>query len=288
MTDEMLEALPRHFNTWAVGPSSRLPDGWRQGYAAFLPKKAPELKTHRSWRTINKTLVKAWGGQPIAFVAARAVGGFQRCASRPACSVNGSLIRWRSMADVEALRSLGCDQLGPWVRRKKRQGAGKPHVSSLSRHMGGHAGRQRPFALVDRTRATLTTASPPPSDGLAPLPSLPCSPPSLASPCPRARLLPSPCVGTEIPPAPPTRGDRALRLRAHIRRRQSRCTCGPRTLTRSTAPPPPGRRRRQAPRSYPRRPATWRPRVGDGAPGLARPGLCMHGCARVLYSLVCF
>lgn len=47
MTDEMLEALRRDFKAWAVGPSSRLPEGWRKRYEAFLPKKSPELKTHR-------------------------------------------------------------------------------------------------------------------------------------------------------------------------------------------------------------------------------------------------
>lgn len=47
MTDEMLEALRRDFNAWADGPRSRRPAGWRKVYAAFLPQKSPELKTHR-------------------------------------------------------------------------------------------------------------------------------------------------------------------------------------------------------------------------------------------------
>lgn len=73
----------------------------------------------RSWRIARAATQTAWGCQPVAIVAARAVSGVQRCAARPARSVVGRIFRWRSIADVEALKTMGDGRLGPWSRHKE-------------------------------------------------------------------------------------------------------------------------------------------------------------------------
>lgn len=47
LTDDIMEALRLDFNAWARGPRSMLPEGWRKGYGAFLPKKTPYIRLHR-------------------------------------------------------------------------------------------------------------------------------------------------------------------------------------------------------------------------------------------------
>lgn len=45
--------------------------------------------------------------------------------SKSVCFIIGRLIRWRSMFDVDTLRTLGGGQLGPWARREEGRPKGR-------------------------------------------------------------------------------------------------------------------------------------------------------------------
>lgn len=60
----------------------------------------------RAWRESRMELTKAWGSDPAIVVGASAVGVVARLAARPACSVVSNALRWRSAANVDALRAI--------------------------------------------------------------------------------------------------------------------------------------------------------------------------------------
>lgn len=48
-------------------------------------------------------LTTCWGTTPVAVIATCALAAIRRLARRPACSVVGRSLRWRSAADMEAV-----------------------------------------------------------------------------------------------------------------------------------------------------------------------------------------
>lgn len=137
-----------------------------------------------------------------ALVAARAVGGVQRCASRPACSFIGRLIRWISMADIEA-STLSCavnTAHGPPEEEQTEKAMGNPMDRACLYVLVGVGpcvatqGGSCLCALVDRThQRSWKRSSRRRSRRLLPaLPAVPCPAPSPLSCSPRPAHPPSP------------------------------------------------------------------------------------------------
>lgn len=89
----------------AEGTSYRMA---RAAFRIFRPQDEPWLDWHGAHMAPSHGSTQAaWGCQPAALVAARAVSGVHRCVTRSACSPVGDILRWRSAANVEALRTMG-------------------------------------------------------------------------------------------------------------------------------------------------------------------------------------
>lgn len=81
---------------------------------ARRPAEESWIKWHRrTWLQARPMLTKTWGEDPVPTVIACAVG---------AVAVVGRTLRWRSAADVSAMRTIAGGRFGAWHRCR----AGRP------------------------------------------------------------------------------------------------------------------------------------------------------------------
>lgn len=85
-------------------------------HAVKLPEEA-WLDWHvQTLRRAKSQLEQVWGAPPATIILASAAAAVKCLASRPAYSIVGRTLRWKSSADVEALRETVGSALKAWAR----------------------------------------------------------------------------------------------------------------------------------------------------------------------------